>query len=145
MRSTSGERNLSSTSMKHGHEHFEQRNSIFMLESSIGNGNLSQTFLSREPSVCLRLRALQGKKCFDREYLFKWQERWNKEHDNIKKLFPFVTISKKANVYGTWTFCLTLTTFVDNVHKIINVNENLFSWLICSKCFFILSNDCHFR
>ena len=50
-------------------------------------------FVPREPSVCLRLRALQGKKCVDREYLFKWQERWNNEHDNIKKLFPFVTIS----------------------------------------------------
>ena len=97
------------------------------------------------PPVCLRLRALLGKKCFDREHLFKWQERWNNEHDNIKKLFPFVTISKKANVYGTWTFCLTLITFVDYVHKSINVNEHLFSWLICCKCFFILSNDCHFR
>ena len=93
----------------------------------------------------LKITSAPGKKCFDREYLFKWQERWNNEHDNIKKLFPFVTISKKANVYGTWTFCLTLTTFVDNVHKIINANEDWFSWLICCKCCFILSNDCHFR
>ena len=131
MRSTSGERNLISTSMGTNILNKETR---FLCLSQVSETEIyHRLFVPQEPSVCLRLRALQGKKCFDRGYLFKWQERWNNEHDNIKKLFLFVTISKKANVYGTWTFCLTLTTFVDNVHKIIIVNEHLSSWLICCK------------
>ena len=71
MRSTSGEGNLNLTSTKHGHEHFEQRKSIFMLESSIGNGNLSLTFRSPRVLRLLKITSASGKKCFDREHLFK--------------------------------------------------------------------------
>ena len=50
------------SSMKHGHEHFEQRNSIFMLKSSIGNGNLSQTFRSPRALRLLKITSASGKK-----------------------------------------------------------------------------------
>ena len=50
------------SSMKHGHEHFEKRNSIFMLESSIGNGNLSQTFRSPRALHLLKITSASGKK-----------------------------------------------------------------------------------
>ena len=60
----SGERNLNSTSMKHGHEHFKQRNSIFMLESSIGKGNLSQTFRSPRALRLLKITSASGKMMF---------------------------------------------------------------------------------
>ena len=56
----SGERNLNSTSMKHGHEHFKQRNSIFMLESSIGKGNLSQIFRSPRALRLLKITSASG-------------------------------------------------------------------------------------
>ena len=50
------------SSMKHGHEHFEHRNSIFMLKSSIGNGNLSQTFRSPRALRWLKITSASGKK-----------------------------------------------------------------------------------
>ena len=60
----SGERNLNSTSMKHGHEHFKQRNSIFMLESSIGKRNLSQIFRSPRALRLLKITSASGKIMF---------------------------------------------------------------------------------
>ena len=48
--------------MNHGPQHFEQRNSIFMLKSSIGNGNLSQTFRSPRALRLLKITSASGKK-----------------------------------------------------------------------------------
>ena len=71
MRSTSGEGNLNLTSTKHGHEHFEQRKSIFMLESSIGNGNLSLTFRSPRVLRLLKITSASGKKMFSQRTSFQ--------------------------------------------------------------------------